>query len=124
MKRLLSLLLCLMLLTGSALAVNVTLEQDPDPGLIDLLKVIRPLTTLSSYMNTAAHPDDENSALLAALALGLGTSTRLVTITRGQGGQNAIGPEHYDAMGVLRTEELGRSMDVLATTVDYVRYDV
>lgn len=124
MKRFLSLLLCLILFTGSAMAVNVTLEQDPDPGLIDLLKVIRPLTTLSSYMNTAAHPDDENSALLAALALGKGTSTNLVTITRGQGGQNAIGPEHYDAMGVLRTEELGHSMEVLATSVDYVRENV
>lgn len=76
MKKLLAVLCSLMLLATTAGAVNVTLEQAPSEGLTDLLRAVRPLTTLSSYMNMAAHPDDENSALLAALALGKGTSTR------------------------------------------------
>ncbi len=57
-------------------------------------------------MMATAHPDDENNALLALLAKGQGHRTALVTATRGDGGQNEIGPELFDALAVLRTEEL------------------
>ena len=57
-------------------------------------------------MHTTAHPDDENNAVLALHARGLGMRVALVTATRGDGGQNEIGPELFDAIGVLRTEEL------------------
>ena len=53
-----------------------------------------------------AHPDDEWSSLLTYLSRGLDADVALLTITRGQGGQNAIGPEQGDALGVIRTEEL------------------
>lgn len=53
-----------------------------------------------------AHPDDEWSSLLAYLSHGLGADVALLTITRGQGGQNAIGPEQDGELGVIRTEEL------------------
>jgi LmbE family N-acetylglucosaminyl deacetylase len=53
-----------------------------------------------------AHPDDEHNGVLAALTRGRGVKTGLFTLTRGEGGQNAIGPELFDALGVLRTEEL------------------
>ena len=53
-----------------------------------------------------AHPDDEWSSLLAYLSHGLDADVALLTITRGQGGQNAIGPEQGGALGVIRTEEL------------------
>ena len=53
-----------------------------------------------------AHPDDEWSSLLAYLSHGLNADVALLTITRGQGGQNAIGPEQDGALGVVRTEEL------------------
>ena len=57
-------------------------------------------------METDAHPDDEDNALLAMMSHGEGMRTVLVTATRGDGGQNEIGPEIFQALGVLRTEEL------------------
>jgi LmbE family N-acetylglucosaminyl deacetylase len=53
-----------------------------------------------------AHPDDEWSSLLTYLSRGLDADVGLLTITRGQGGQNAIGPEQGGQLGVIRTEEL------------------
>ena len=53
-----------------------------------------------------AHPDDEWSSLLTYLSRGLNADVALLTITRGQGGQNAIGPEQDGQLGVIRTEEL------------------
>jgi LmbE family N-acetylglucosaminyl deacetylase len=55
---------------------------------------------------TTAHPDDEASGLLSYLSHGLDADVALFTITRGQGGQNAIGPEQGERLGMLRTSEL------------------
>ena len=57
-------------------------------------------------MMATAHPDDENNGLLVMLNRGQGYRTALATATRGNGGQNEIGPEIFEALGVLRTEEL------------------
>ena len=54
----------------------------------------------------AAHPDDENTALLAYLARGRKLRTGYLSLTRGEGGQNLIGSEQGDELGILRTEEL------------------
>ena len=67
---------------------------------------LRKLDTVGSVMMTTAHPDDENNALLAFYGHGKGFRTALVTATRGEGGQNEIGPELFEALAVLRTEEL------------------
>ena len=67
---------------------------------------LRKLGTVGTLMQTTAHPDDENNAMLALYARRLGTRVALVTATRGDGGQNEIGPELFDALGILRTEEL------------------
>jgi LmbE family N-acetylglucosaminyl deacetylase len=67
---------------------------------------LRKLDTAGTLMMTTAHPDDENNALLAYYAHGKGLRTTLVTATRGEGGQNEIGPELFEALAVLRTEEL------------------
>lgn len=53
-----------------------------------------------------AHPDDEDTALLAYLARGENARTAYLSLTRGDGGQNIIGPELGEALGVIRTEEL------------------
>ena len=53
-----------------------------------------------------AHPDDEDTELLAILARGRGIETAYLSLTRGDGGQNLLGPELGEALGVLRTEEL------------------
>ena len=67
---------------------------------------LRKLDTVGSFMMTTAHPDDENNAMLAYFAHGKGFRTTLVTATHGEGGQNEIGPELFEALAVLRTEEL------------------
>lgn len=67
---------------------------------------LRKLDTVGSVMMTTAHPDDENNALLAYYGHSQGFRTSLVTATRGEGGQNEIGPELFEALAVLRTEEL------------------
>ena len=67
---------------------------------------LRKLDTVGNLMMTTAHPDDENNALLAYYGLTKGFRTSLVTATRGEGGQNEIGPELFEALAVLRTEEL------------------
>jgi LmbE family N-acetylglucosaminyl deacetylase len=64
------------------------------------------LRSTLTVLHTTAHPDDEDGALLAWLSRGQGVRAGLLTLNRGEGGANAIGPELYDALGVLRTEEL------------------
>lgn len=75
-------------------------------GHVGLGLALRRLTTAGTLMNATAHPDDENNAVLALYARGQGMRVALVSATRGDGGQNEIGPELFDAIGVLRTEEL------------------
>jgi len=67
---------------------------------------LRKLDTVGNFMMSTAHPDDENNAMLAYFSHGKGFRTSLVTATHGEGGQNEIGPELFEALAVLRTEEL------------------
>jgi LmbE family N-acetylglucosaminyl deacetylase len=76
------------------------------PGVTTLQLVLRKLASTGTFMQTNAHPDDEDNGLLAMLGHGQGMRTVLVTATRGDGGQNEIGPELFQSLGVLRTEEL------------------
>jgi LmbE family N-acetylglucosaminyl deacetylase len=64
------------------------------------------LRTTATVLHTTAHPDDEDGALLTWLSRKAGVRTGLLTLNRGEGGANLVGPELYDALGVLRTEEL------------------
>jgi len=79
---------------------------DEEQGHIALGLVLRHLYNAGIYMMADAHPDDENNGLLVELNRGQGFRTALATATRGNGGQNEIGPELYEPLGVLRTEEL------------------
>jgi LmbE family N-acetylglucosaminyl deacetylase len=64
------------------------------------------LANTGSVLMIAAHPDDENTSLLAYSALGRRVRTGYLSLTRGEGGQNVIGPEQGHLLGVIRTEEL------------------
>ncbi len=75
-------------------------------GYVGLGVALRQLATTGIFMQAVAHPDDENNGLLVFLKRGLGVRTVLATATRGDGGQNEIGPELGDALAVLRTAEL------------------
>jgi len=67
---------------------------------------LRKLGTTERVLMIAAHPDDENTGVLAALALGRGADVAYLSLTRGDGGQNGIGPELQEAIGLIRSEEL------------------
>src|SRR5438270_4201610 len=75
-------------------------------GHVALGLALRHLSNAGIFLHTTAHPDDENNALLVLLNRGQGYRTALATATRGNGGQNEIGPELFEALGVLRTKEL------------------
>ena len=96
-----------LLLLGVPLAGQLRVTPAADArGIVGLGLVLRKLNTVGTLMMATAHPDDENSGLLVRLGQGEGIRTALVTATRGSGGQNEIGPELFDALSVLRTEEL------------------
>jgi LmbE family N-acetylglucosaminyl deacetylase len=67
---------------------------------------LKKLNTVGSVLYVAAHPDDENTAFLAWGAKGKLVETAYLAITRGDGGQNLIGPESAELLGLLRTQEL------------------
>src|SRR5262247_3011493 len=77
-----------------------------DRGATGLALVLRRLQTIASALHTGAHPDDDSSDLLAYLARGTGARAAYLSLNRGEGGQNGIGPELGDGLGVIRTEEL------------------
>ncbi|MGQ0541617.1 MAG: PIG-L family deacetylase, partial [Blastocatellia bacterium] len=77
-----------------------------DRGTTGLVQLLKRLNTSASVMMIGAHPDDEDTALLAYLARGENARTAYLSLTRGDGGQNIIGPELGEALGVIRTEEL------------------
>jgi LmbE family N-acetylglucosaminyl deacetylase len=77
-----------------------------DQGALGLSQVLKRINTSASVMMIGAHPDDEDTALLAYLARGENARTAYLSLTRGDGGQNIIGPELRESLGVIRTEEL------------------
>ena len=68
-------------------------------------RALQRLQTTATVLHTVAHPDDENGALLTWLSRAQGVRTALYSTTRGEGGANLIGPELFDALGIVRTEE-------------------
>ncbi len=77
-----------------------------DLGAIGLAQKLERLQTTASVMHTGAHPDDEDSGLLAYLARHDQARTAYLSLNRGEGGQNVIGQELFEPLGVIRTEEL------------------
>ncbi|HZM85555.1 MAG TPA: PIG-L family deacetylase, partial [Blastocatellia bacterium] len=109
-KCLSSALVLLILIAGQVTPFAVSSFADTRPsedrGSMALGQAIKRLGVIGSVLHTGAHPDDEDSGLLAYLARGRQARTAYLSLTRGDGGQNVIGPELYEALGVIRTEEL------------------
>src|SRR6478609_7639676 len=80
-------------------------QREPS-GAAEIALQLEKLNVLGSVLMIAAHPDDENTALLAYFARGRKTRTAYLSATRGEGGQNLIGSEQGDLLGVIRTQEL------------------
>ncbi len=108
MKKLFAHLFALILLLSSLTmtAVPDTRPAPEDRGASGLALSLRRLQTIGSILHTAAHPDDESTDLLAYYARVQGARVAYLALNRGEGGQNGIGPELGEHLGVLRTEEL------------------
>jgi LmbE family N-acetylglucosaminyl deacetylase len=81
-------------------------ELPQDEGTLGLRLALRRLGTTARLMQTVAHPDDEDGGMLTLEARGRGASVLLMTLNRGEGGQNKVGSNLSDVLGVLRAEEL------------------
>lgn len=79
---------------------------DVDRGAAGLSRWLKALHTRASILMVTAHPDDEDGGMLAYETRGMGARGILLTLNRGEGGQNAMSPELYDALGLVRTQEL------------------
>ena len=76
-----------------------------DRGAAGLAQSLRKLSTRASMLQINAHPDDEDGATLAYVSRGLGATVSLLSLNRGEGGQNVMTPEFWDGLGILRTQE-------------------
>ena len=90
------------LLTSSAL-----LAQKPhQPSSAEIYQSLKKLNVLGNVLYLAAHPDDENTRLIGYMANKELVNTAYLSLTRGDGGQNLVGPELGKGLGVIRTQEL------------------
>ena len=97
-----------------------------DRGAAGTWQKLLKLQTTASAMHTCAHPDDEHGGVLAQLSRGQGARLSLLTLNRGESGDNAIGSELFDGLGLIRTEELrvadryyGVDDQYFTTVIDY-----
>jgi LmbE family N-acetylglucosaminyl deacetylase len=99
--------LALALFLAPALFADPPLQPLPlDQGATGLALALRRLGVAGRVLYVTAHPDDEHNGVMVALSRGRGLHASLFTLTRGEGGQNEIGTELFEGLGVLRTEEL------------------
>jgi LmbE family N-acetylglucosaminyl deacetylase len=97
--------LCLCAISAAAILRASASEMVPtSPPAI--LQELRSFGTVATILHVGAHPDDENTALITYFARGRGYRTAYLSLTRGDGGQNEIGPEFDEKLGVARTQEL------------------
>lgn len=77
-----------------------------DRGSVALWQTLAKLETRASLLMIVAHPDDEDAGMLTYESRGRGARVIMLTLNRGEGGQNVMSPDYWDALGILRTEEL------------------
>src|SRR5262245_687424 len=117
-------------LTAALIASTLaTLSSQPipqDTGAAGAWEKIQKLKTTASVLHGTAHPDDEHGGVLAKLSRGDGARVILLTLTRGESGDNAIGPQLFDALALIRTDELltadkyyGVDEQYFSTMIDY-----
>jgi LmbE family N-acetylglucosaminyl deacetylase len=116
---------------GAALAITTAplLSQSwpvQDEGASGVWQHLLKLQTTASAMHTCAHPDDEHGGVITKVSRRDGARLSLMTLNRGESGDNALGPELFDGLGLIRTEELlvsdryyGVDNQYFTTVVDY-----
>jgi LmbE family N-acetylglucosaminyl deacetylase len=90
-------------LTSMTIPHSARAEEVPPA---EILQQLRAFNEMGSVLYVAAHPDDENTQLIAYFARGRNYRTAYLSLTRGDGGQNVLGPEFGSELGVIRTQEL------------------
>jgi LmbE family N-acetylglucosaminyl deacetylase len=94
------------LVSGPPAAAWAQGAVDPDHGIVAVGRLLRGLGGVKRVLVIGAHPDDEDTSLLAWLERGLGAEAAYLSLNRGEGGQNLIGPELGVGLGLVRTGEL------------------
>src|SRR4026207_1861902 len=100
MKKIYSLILC------TILSISLFAQSPQSWTSADIYLAIKKLNVLGSVLYVAAHPDDENTRLIAYLSKDRLYRTGYLSMTRGDGGQNLIGDEQGIDLGLIRTQEL------------------
>ena len=108
MKTCRAIVLASVMLTLSCGAVRAQMSAAPGTGrgLPETVDAIDSARVTTRILYITAHPDDESAAVLTYLARGLHADVALLSLTRGEGGQNALGPEQAPQLGLIRTQEL------------------
>jgi LmbE family N-acetylglucosaminyl deacetylase len=117
-------------MVAAAMAVSTSLRSQvrppQDDGASGVWQHLLKLQTTASAMHTTAHPDDEHGGVIAKVSRKDGARLALLTLNRGESGDNALGPELFDGLGLIRTEELlvagsyyGVDSQYFTTVVDY-----
>ncbi len=96
--------LCLLLLLSSVFFIQA--QQPKKLNSSEIYEAVQKLNVLGSVLYIAAHPDDENTRLISYMSNEVKARTAYLSLTRGDGGQNLIGPEIRELLGVIRTQEL------------------
>jgi len=96
------------------------LEQEDNR--VQVHQALLDLTTSYRLMAVAAHPDDEDAATLTYYRQHRGIATTLITSSYGEGGQNAIGPELYTELGVIRAHELERAGETYGAALENLKF--
>ena len=101
MNKFLIVILCVLFSSSVIIA-----QQPSKPTASEIYNGLEKLNFLGTALYIAAHPDDENTRLISFLANDLKATTAYLSLTRGDGGQNLVGPEIRELLGVIRTQEL------------------
>jgi LmbE family N-acetylglucosaminyl deacetylase len=96
--------ICLLLLVSTILSLQA--QQPKKLNSSEIYEAVQKLNFLGSVLYIAAHPDDENTRLISYMSNEVKARTAYLSLTRGDGGQNLIGPEIRELLGVIRTQEL------------------
>ena len=92
---------------GTSIHPSVVAQEVPaNRGAAALWQSLKKLHTRASLIMITAHPDDEDGGMMAYESRGKGTRVALLTLNRGEGGANVMSPDYFDALGLVRTEEL------------------
>ena len=86
--------------------ITIKAQQPKKFNSSEIFEAVQKLNVLASVLYVAAHPDDENTRLIAYMSNEVKARTAYLSLTRGDGGQNLIGPEIRELLGIMRTQEL------------------